>query len=64
MTVGCDEKLDFEFIRWVLFEGRKKESRLKYKKVICDYKEKVVVIKNQKQLDRFMKIGFGEVYEK
>jgi hypothetical protein len=32
--------------------------------VICDYKEKVVVIKNQKQLDRFMKIGFEEVYEK
>ena len=21
MTVGCDEKLDFEFIRWVLFVG-------------------------------------------
>ena len=59
MTVGCDEKLDFEFIRWVLFDGRKKESRLKYKKVISDYKEKVVVIKNQKQLDRFMKRGFG-----
>ena len=64
MTVGCDEKLDFEFIRWVLFDGRRKESRSKYKKVICDYKEKVVVIKNQKQLDRFMKIVFGEVYEK
>ena len=21
MTVGCDEKLDFEFIRWILFVG-------------------------------------------
>lgn len=59
MTEGCDEKLDFEFVRWVLFDGRKKESRARYKKVICDYKNKVVVIKNQKQLNNFMERGFG-----
>lgn len=37
----------------------KKSSRAKYKKVICDYKDKVVVIKNQRQLDNFMGRGFG-----
>ena len=51
---------DFEILyKKICRSVHEKEMRAKYKKVICDYKEKVVVIKNQKQLDRFMKIGFG-----
>ena len=27
MTEGCDEKIDWEFIRWILWDGRKREKR-------------------------------------
>ena len=53
MGAGCNEKFDLEFAKWILFEGRTKSSKERYKQVISQYKEKVVVIKNQKQLDAF-----------
>lgn len=55
MAEGCNEKFDLEFAKWILFEGRKKSSRARYAKVISDYPEKSVVIKNQKQLDAFIR---------
>lgn len=55
MAQGCNEKLDFEFIKWILWDGRKKSARERYKKVISQYGNKTVVIKNQKQLDRYRK---------
>ena len=54
MAVGCNEKLDFEFIKWILYKGRKKKTRDKFKRVISQYSDKVVVIKNQKQLSRYI----------
>ena len=55
MCEGCNEKLDFEFIKWVLCDGRSKQAKERYRNVISQYKNKVVVIKNQKQLDAFLK---------
>ena len=51
MADGCKEKLDWEFITWVLWKGRSKESRKRYESVCARYPEKTVVVKNQKQLD-------------
>ena len=56
MAKGCTEKFDLEFAKWILFLGRTKSARERYAKVISDYKDKVVVIKNQKQLDAFIKM--------
>jgi adenylate kinase family enzyme len=53
MTEGCPEKLDGEFVRWVLWNGRKKEYRDLFRSVQTDYPQKVSVIRNQRQLDRF-----------
>lgn len=55
MAEGCNEKFDYEFIKWILFDGRTKRAKNRYKKVISQYGEKVVVIKNQKQLDKYIK---------
>ena len=52
---GCNEKLDREFITWVLWRGRKKKTRQRYKDLQKMYKEKAAVIKNQKQLVEFEK---------
>lgn len=54
MTVGCDEKFDHEFRMWILRDGRKKAARKRYAALVEKYHEKAVVIKDQKQLDRFM----------
>jgi thymidylate kinase len=55
MAEGCNEKFDFEFIKWILWEGRSKKARKRYKDVISKYPKKIIVIKNQKQLDRYQK---------
>ena len=55
MAEGCNEKFDFEFFKWIMYLGRTKDSREKYKRIISQYKEKTIVIRNQRQLDRYIK---------
>ncbi|MBQ9133059.1 MAG: DNA topology modulation protein [Clostridia bacterium] len=54
MTAGCDEKMDRAFVWWILHEGRSKTARDRYRRVQTQYAGKVVVLKNQKQLDAFV----------
>ena len=53
MGDGCNEKLDWEFVRWILRDGRKKQTRERYRRITEQYKEKTVVLKNQRQLDEW-----------
>jgi len=53
MTEGCKEKIDWEFIKWILWEGRSKTARNRYKKIQEQYPNKVIVIRNQSQLDEY-----------
>ena len=55
MGEGCNEKLDREFVRWILWEGRSKKARERYRRVREQYPEKVTVIRNQRQLDGYRK---------
>ncbi|MBR6773005.1 MAG: DNA topology modulation protein [Clostridia bacterium] len=55
MGKGCNEKFDKEFVKWILWEGRSKAARARYKDIISKHREKTVVIRNQRQLDRFIK---------
>ena len=54
MTAGCKEKLDWAFVKWVLWEGRSKRARQRYQGVTQTYPQKAVVIKNQRQLDAYL----------
>lgn len=54
MGDGCNEKLDWEFVKWVLWKGRSRVSRERYKSTAKKYADKTVMIRNQRQLDRFM----------
>ena len=54
-TKGCEEKLDFEFLIWLLWKGRAKRRLDKFKKIKTQYPQKTVVLKTQKQIDRFVK---------
>ena len=55
MADGCTEKFDLEFAKWILWKGRSKETIERFQKVIDRYHEKVVVIRNQKDLDNYIK---------
>lgn len=55
MGDGCTEKLDREFMWWVLYEGRDKKHREAYRSLCVKYKEKLTTIRNQKQLDRYIR---------
>lgn len=55
MAQGCIEKIDFEFIKWILYKGRTKQKRQKFSNIITKYRDKAIVIKNQRQLDMYIK---------
>lgn len=58
MADGCCEKLDGEFARWVLFDGRTAKRREKFERVKAEYPQKTVIIKNQRGLKAFLeKLG-------
>ena len=54
MAEGCNEKFDLEFIKWILWKGRSARAKKRYRDVILQYGSKVTVIKNQKELDRYL----------
>ena len=49
MGPGCKEKLDWEFVKWILRDGRSQSAKDRYSLVISRYGDKVIVIKNQRQ---------------
>ena len=53
MAEGCPEKLDREFVLWVLFGGRKRAAKKRYKMLRERFPEKTVILKNQKALDAY-----------
>lgn len=54
MAEGCVEKFDWEFAKWILWQGRSRQTRARYRRVIAQYKNKTVVVKNQRQLNAYM----------
>ncbi len=55
MGEGCNEKLDWEFIKWILYDQRTKQTKSRYTQVHSQYREKVIIVKNQRQLDDCLK---------
>ena len=54
MTEGCEEKLDLEFIRWILWDSRTRKQKKLWRAMKETCGEKTVVLKNQRQLDGFL----------
>lgn len=55
MGEGCLEKLDWEFVTWVLRDGRTKNKKRHYKAVCERYPDKTVVLKNQRDVNKFLR---------
>lgn len=54
MADDCDEKLDYEFIKWILLDGRSKENKKQYSDTIQKYRQKVVILRNRRETDMFL----------
>lgn len=54
MGPGCTEKFDREFAWWILHKGRVRQKKQRYRQVRREYPSKVVVVRNQRQLNRLM----------
>lgn len=54
MADGCDEKIDWEFIKWILHEGRNKNTKKHYQEIMEKYNDKAVMCKNQRQVDNYI----------
>jgi hypothetical protein len=55
MASGCAEKLDIEFVWWILHKGRTGKIKRHYGEAILLYKDKTVVLKNRKQADEYLR---------
>lgn len=56
---GCNEKMDLPFIWWILHKGRTAEKKRYYNDIMRKYHAKTTVLKNQRELDKFMANPFG-----
>lgn len=54
MAQGCNEKIDLEFIQWILYAGRNRDKKKGYEEILLKYPQKTKILKNQKQLENFM----------
>lgn len=54
MGLGCEEKLDYTFIKWVFFKGHTKKRKKKLLHVI-DCAKEGYAFKNRRQLQRYLK---------
>ena len=50
MADGCVEKMDKEFILWILKNGRSQEKKEGYKQVSEHYPDKFIQVRNRRQL--------------
>ena len=60
MGAGCPEKLDWAFVKWVLWDDRIKSRAGFYADLSRRYPGKVTVLTGQKQIDRWLRDFTGE----
>jgi adenylate kinase family enzyme len=59
MADGNPEKLDISFIKWILWDGRKRNSKLLFKSLAEKHHDKVIIFKSRKDVNKYLlKIGY------
>lgn len=61
MADGCIERMNLEFIWWILYQGRNRARVRGYLDVVRKYPEKTVIIKNDRALERYLEKRTSEV---
>lgn len=59
VCVGCKERLNLSFIWWILFGGRKKDSKELLKRFEIEHKDKIIIFRTRKQANTYLRsIGY------
>ncbi len=56
MTEGCPEKVDAEFVAWVLWKGCRPEADRRMRDIVRRYPEKTHLLENQRQVDTCLRL--------
>jgi len=51
---GCIEKLDWEFIKWILHNGRTKKAKANYLQRLKDCKGQTIIFKTHRQVNKYL----------
>lgn len=54
LAENCPEKIDAEFLFWVLFKGRSRRRRNHFKQIAQQYADKAVVLKSPRAVKQFL----------
>ncbi|KXT93090.1 DNA topology modulation protein [Streptococcus mitis] len=54
MAAGCQEQFNWEFIRWILRDGRTKNAKDRYQYLNNTYPEKMRILHSQAEIDCFL----------
>ncbi|MCB9498375.1 MAG: topology modulation protein [Bacillales bacterium] len=54
MAKGCIDKPSFAFSMWILFGGRAKKFKNRFKAIETKYPQKVVILRNKKEVDKYV----------
>lgn len=55
MADKCEEKIDFEFVKWILLDQRSKEKKKEFIQTVNKYYSKTIVLKSRKETELFIK---------
>ena len=55
MAKGCPEQFNWEFIRWILWDGRTKNAKDRYQYLNNTYPEKMCILHSQAEIDCFLR---------
>lgn len=55
MTEGCPERISWQFFWWLVWTGRTRKRKKNFQVLKKTHADKIVVLKNQRQLDGFRK---------
>lgn len=56
MAAGCSEKVDAEFVSWVLWRGCNSETEQRMHDIVRQYPEKSHLLENQRQVDAALRL--------
>ncbi|MBM7641852.1 AAA family ATPase [Streptococcus loxodontisalivarius] len=54
-AANCQEKIDWAFLKFILFDSRNPQRQQMYKQICRDYSSKCIILRSQKEIDQFLK---------
>ena len=55
MAPGCPEKVDREFLWWVLHEGRNRARREHFRRILAEWPDKALALGSQRRVDEYLR---------